>query len=73
MIKTFYHFQGRRSIAIHIEQGFISFRFPEEGDREFYYIPADDWDNTWPQHMGRKSWYTEAMTDFINENLPSHA
>lgn len=50
-----------------------------KGPTEFYWIPADEWVNTkdnkkglahnWHTHMKNKSWFTEQMEKFIDENV----
>jgi hypothetical protein len=66
--QTFITHRGR-PIKIAIDEH-ISFRFPNEGDREFYWIEIDDWkqDETfWINHMVMKNWYSPAMTEFIKQ------
>lgn len=66
--KTFVTEKGRL-ISIEVDE-YISFKFPNEWNREFYWIDKDDWKNDhnhWTLHMVNKRWYTESMTKFIND------
>lgn len=65
----------RRPVSIRVTSEFITFHFVNENNREFYWIPVDDWATlisdgySFQQHMEEKSWYSEDMSDFINETL----
>jgi hypothetical protein len=65
--KTFISERGR-PIAVVINE-YISFQFPQESNREFYWIDKKDWDENFELHMKQKSWYSPAMTEFINKSL----
>ena len=68
-----------RPINIKIGDDYISFHFKTEGDREFYYIPKQEWiddktqrqdrDDNWHKHMNEKVWFTTEMENFINKNI----
>lgn len=72
MEKTFYS-EGRPiKIKVNNQENYISFHFPIERDREFYWIEIDDWKDqqrNWISHMERKRWFTSDMTEFINKNI----
>jgi hypothetical protein len=60
--------QRGRPIKIHIDE-YVSFRFPNEGDREFYWVDKEDWakdSSHWENHMAGKTWFSPAMATFIN-------
>lgn len=62
--------EGRRPVKIEIDENSIVFKFPTEGDREFYDIPKLYWIknvNKYREHMMEKNWFTEDMRQFINE------
>jgi len=73
---------ANRKIKVKIDkkEDEILFTFPDENDREFYWITASEWisdyDTTrqgrgdnWHNHMRDKIWFTNEMHNFINENL----
>ena len=54
----------------------ISFQFPNESNREFYWIEIDDWkkdSDYWINHMSMKTWYSPAMTYFINQSVNGYS
>lgn len=70
----------KRPIAVKInnEDGYISFNFPEEEDREFYSFQINEWiddynkkhpGRDWISHMEGKVWFTSDIRKFINKNL----
>lgn len=59
--------QKGRSIEVVIDTH-ISFQFPNEGGREFYWVDKDDWDDHWRVHMVQKTWYSPAMAEFIDKH-----
>lgn len=72
-----------RPVTIKVEDGWIRFLFPKEGNREFYAIPVDHWtedyttrldrEDNFHNHMMRKNWFSKEMYCFINEacDLPT--
>jgi hypothetical protein len=63
--------QRGRPINIRIDD-YISFRFPNERDREFYWIEKEDWARDaahWENHMANKLWFSPAMATFINKSI----
>jgi hypothetical protein len=71
MIEKHFISQRGRPIKIHIEE-YISFRFPNESDREFYWIERNDWVKSpahWEKHMAEKMWFSPAMAAFINKSI----
>lgn len=73
MEKIFYYDECRPvKIKIDKAKDYISFHFPNEEDREFYWIGIEDWkipSRHWEDHMARKGWYCEQMTEFINRSI----
>ena len=70
MKKTFISARGR-VIQIVINT-YISFQFPSESNREFYWIEKDDWQKDadyWVAHLSQKNWYSPSMTEFINNSI----
>lgn len=68
--KTFVAARGRM-IEIVIDSH-ISFQFPNEGNREFYWIEKDDFvhdSQHWLRHLSCKNLFSEAMANFLNESL----
>lgn len=68
--KTFVSERGRL-IAVVIDK-YISFQFPTENDREFYWIEKEDWAKdraNWVRQIESKSSYTEDMTMFIDKSI----
>ncbi len=67
-----------RPVTIRIYTNGITFHFPNEGDREFYWIDKERWisDRTerldrgdnFHNHMRHKNWFMEEMAEFINKN-----
>lgn len=79
MERTFNNYMnGRRPITVKIYDDHITFHFKNEGNREFYHIPKEEWisdkvnrqdrEDNWHAHMMRKTWFCSNMRDFINEN-----
>jgi len=78
--KTFITAQRGRMVDVKIdsETGWITFHYPQEGNRKFYSIPIKDWvydktnrldrDDNWHKHMMEKNWFSEKMADFINKH-----
>lgn len=72
MEKTFYNEDRPIKIKVNSVGNYITFHFPHERDREFYWIEVDDWKNSdrhWEEHMERKRWFTKDMTVFINSQI----
>jgi hypothetical protein len=65
--KTFISERGR-PIAIVVAE-YISFQFPHENNREFYWINKSDWNESYGFHMKQKNWYSPAMTEFIDKSI----
>ena len=79
MKKVFYNYmKGKRPIEIKIGEFQITFHFKNEGNREFYSIPTDEWisdrtgrtgrEDNWHFHMMEKNWFNQDMKTFINDN-----
>lgn len=79
MEKTFYHhLNPTRPITVRINDDCITFHFKNEGDREFYSIPKEEWvsdktnrldrEDNWNRHMMEKTWFNNDMKTFLNEN-----
>lgn len=63
---------GIRKTAVSIDAEFISFTFPDENDREFYWIIAEDWRGNqqhWKRQLFGKTWFNSEMFDYINQML----
>ena len=61
-----------RPIGIKITKKYISFHFPKERNREFYWFMVSDWKSDiphWENHLLRKAWFSEEMKDFIHESI----
>lgn len=66
------------SVKINKSDGYVSFHFPNEGDREYYSFQIKDWiddynkkypGSDWINHMEEKVWFTSNIRKFINESL----
>jgi len=68
-----------RQIGIKIDDDFISFTFPSEGNREYYWLGTDEWKrdvterldrgDNWHIHMRHKTWFSDEMYQYINQCL----
>lgn len=78
MGKTFYHhMKGERPITVKIYEGRIAFYYKNEGNREFYSIPIQEWvrdrterqgrEDNWHFHMKEKVWFNEDIKKYIDE------
>ena len=68
--------KGERPITVKVGDVFISFHFTNEGDREFYDIPVNEWvsdktnrqdrDDNWHNHMMEKVWFSQSMKEKVS-------
>ena len=73
MQKLFYG--ERKDIVIKVDKNFITFFFKEDLERNkdtdaFYWFHTDEWKYSrdhWEEHLSRKSWYTDEMTEFLDD------